>query len=567
MSEFDKLVEGFLKPRQTLDFNGLIDLVEEVLEIESNRLVEKVKGKVTLTEKASPSPAAKTFTISMIPDIEVSELGWSDVRTPEEGGAVVKSRERQLLESYLQNILGSESVRNLDSLPEQLNRLSSFYDNPRAFVEKAPNRAQRIQQAVSLLVFYKTLTKIIANFNASSAGFSFESFLATLLDGVQVPANTGTIADFYAGGTDGVPVSLKLYNEKSVEVGGSFADLVGDLLNDSKNNTMTYLVVMKNLKGDMESLTGNLTFYQFDFTLDNVFDIIEDTKASSQQCIILPLGDEDALPDVEVPDRVRMTPQALSDMFTDNMRQALGNEELVGLVMSSPYFQYGTDEMLSISGKAEGPKFYLSRKANKENMDQLLRGIPGMEEKYAQGFPEIVDAIIGASRKMVSDIATLKAQRKSQVSQIVPGMKQYRMKKGSKGEERSAAATLIGDAAKRSQEYYNGLKGDREAKKAALKKTNGYLNEMQFSVNRSEVFKLAQPMAKLEVGAAAIQKMLNEVTKDLNTEVFGIFQALESLSDNLNGFFASGLADDEKATNAISNAQDIETKTEKAKSN
>jgi len=567
MSDFDTLIEGFMKPRKNLDFEGLIDLVEEVLEIESSRLVEKLnKGKI-LTEKAASPSGAQTFTISMIPDIEVSELGWSDVRTPEEGGAVVKGRERQLLESYLQNILGAESQRSLDTLPEQLNRLSSFYDNPRAFVEQAPTRAQRIQQAVSLLVFYKTLTKIIANFNASSAGFSFESFLATLLDGVQVPANTGTIADFYAGGTDGVPVSLKLYNEKSVEVGGSFADLVGDLLNDAKENTMTYLVVMKNLKGDMENLTGNLTFYQFDFNLDNVFDILEDTKAASQQCIILPLGEDNVLPDVEVPDRVRMTPQTLSDMFTDNMRQALGNEELVGLVMSSPYFQYGTDEMLSLAGSAAGPKFYLSRKSNKENMDQLLRGIPGMEEKYAQGFPEIIDAIVGASRKMVADIGALKAQRKSQVGQLVPALSQYRVAKGSKGAARSKTKAAINDAAKKSQEYYNKLKGDREAQKAALRKTNGYLNEMQFSINRSEVFKLAKPMAKLEVGAAAIQKMLTEVTAELNTEVFGIFQSLESLSDNLNGFFASGLADDSKASTAISNAQDIETRTEKAKSN
>jgi len=565
MSDFDKLVEGFMKPRKTMDFAGLVDLVEEVLEVESTRLTEKIsKGKV-LTEKASPA-GTNSFTISMIPDIEVSELGWSDVRTPEGGGAAVKSRERQLLESYLQNILGAESGRGLETLPEQLRRLSSFYDNPKAFVDQAPSRPQRIQQAISLLVFYKTLTKIIANFNASSAGFSFESFLATLLDGVQVPANTGTIADFYAGGTNGVPVSLKLYNEKSVEVGGSFADLVGDLLNDSKNNTMTYLVVMKNLRGDMENLTGNLTFYQFDFNLDNIFDIIEDTKAASQQCIILPLEGE-ALPDVEVPDRVRMTPEKLSDMFADNMRQALGNDELAGLVMGSPYFQYGTDEMLQLSTTAPGVKSYKKTKAAKGNIDQLLRGIPGMEERYAQGFPEIIDAVIGASQKLKQDIEALKQQRKSQVGQLVPALSQYRVAKGSKGAVRAKTAAAIGDAAKRSQEYYNRLKGDREAQKAALRKTNGYLNEMQFSINRSEVLKLAKPMASLEVGAAAIQKMLSEVTRELNTEVFGIFQALESLSDNLNGFFASGLADDNKATDAIADAQNIETRTEKAKSN
>ena len=104
------------------------------------------------------------------------------------------------------------------------------------------------------------------------------------------------------------------------------------------------------------------------------------------------------------------------------------------------------------------------------------------------------------------------------------------------------------------------------SQKKALLKTNGYLNEMQFSLNKAEVLKLAEPMASLEVGAEAIQKMLSQTTSLLNSEVFAIFDSLRNLSDNLNGFFASGLGDTEKATEAIGNAQDIETKTEKVKS-
>ena len=142
----------------------------------------------------------------------------------------------------------------------------------------------RLRKVISFLVFYKTLTKIIANFNASSAGFSFESFLATLLGGEQIPASGATtIADFTD--VDGVAVSLKLYAEGTVEVGGSFDALVGDVI---KDGSMTYLVVTKDLRGSRENMSGTLRFYRFEFNLDNILDIVARTKAYSARSAILP---------------------------------------------------------------------------------------------------------------------------------------------------------------------------------------------------------------------------------------------------------------------------------------
>ena len=552
------LEEEYNKVLSTIKGKDLLQMVEEVMELPiSKYLVPEL-----VQERKSQD---LTFKLSMIPEIEVSELGWSDVRTPEGGGEPVKGRDRQLLESYLENILGGEVARGLDSLPQQLDKLSSFYDNPEQYLASAETRPQKIQQAVSMLVFYKTLTKIIANFNASSAGFSFESFLATLLDGVQVPANTGTIADFYAGGTDGEPISLKLYNEKSVEVGGSFVDLVGDLLNDSKDNRMTYLVVMKNLKGEAENLTGNLTFYQFDFTLDNVMDIIGDSKPASAATIILPLeGNE--ISGVEAPERIRITSDMVQELFVQNLNDIIKNEQAVEAIISSPYFQYGTDEMLSIASSSTPVRRYADKrkKENRENMEQVLRGMSAFENE--ENVDQIVLAIYGALDKAAVQVMELRAGRKEKIAQILPSLSTYRVTKGSKGEKRASEAENINVAAEKSIEYYDNLKGNRDAQKKALLKTNGYLNEMQFSLNKAEVLKLAEPMASLEVGAEAIQNMLSQTTSLLNSEVFAIFDSLRNLSDNLNGFFASGLGDTEKATEAIGNAQDIETKTEKVQS-
>ena len=555
MSDYlkDMFIEVREKTKQASPLNELEQIIDSVTKV--------IYDKAIVSEKKSQD---LTFKLSMIPEIEVSELGWSDVRTPDGGGAPVKGRERQLLESYLENILGGDSARGLDSLPEQLNKLSNFYNNPEQYLQSAETRSAKIQQAVSMLVFYKTLTKIIANFNASSAGFSFESFLATLLDGVQVPANTGTIADFYAGGTDGEPISLKLYNEKSVEVGGSFVDLVGDLLNDSKDNRMTYLVVMKNLKGEAENLTGSLTFYQFDFTLDNVMDIIGDSKPASAACIILPLEDNE-LSDVEAPERIRVTKDMVQELFIQNLKDLINNDQIVDAIVSNPYFQYGTDEMFSIASSSTPVRRYADKRkaSNRENIEQVLRGIPALEN--AQELGQFVLAIYSALDKASVQVGDLRSGRKEKIAQILPSLSSYRVTKGSKGQKRSAEAENINAAAERSIEYYNGIKGNRDAQKQALLKSNGYLNEMQFSLNRTEVLSLAKPMASLEVGAAAIQQMLAQTTSLLNSEVFAIFESLRGLSDNLNGFFASGLADTEKATSAIGDAQNIETKTEKVR--
>ena len=147
----DYLKDMFIEVRDKTD--NSVDPIQEVVD----EVMGFIKKAGLMTERKTQD---LTLKLSMIPEIEVSELGWSDVRTPEDGGKPVKGRERQLLENYLENILGSEASRGLDSLPQQLAKLSNFYENPEQYLEKAETRSAKIQQAVSMLVFYKTLTKI-----------------------------------------------------------------------------------------------------------------------------------------------------------------------------------------------------------------------------------------------------------------------------------------------------------------------------------------------------------------------------------------------------------------------
>ena len=221
--ELEYIKENYFNKK--LDLNFLFETIGEVLEsAETSQLHEEV---------TNPS----SITLQAIPEIDVTELGWTDVRTV--GDQEVSGPARNQLLQFLSNIQGTD-------LSEKLTSLANFYNDPESVRVEGASLGDRIANALSYLVFYKTLTKVISNFNAASAGFNFEAFLAVLLGGKQIPANTGTIADFVAA--DNTPISLKLYSEKSLVVGGSFTDLVGDLVEPQfGHDFMQFVVVMKSL--------------------------------------------------------------------------------------------------------------------------------------------------------------------------------------------------------------------------------------------------------------------------------------------------------------------------------
>ena len=186
----------------------LFQIIEEVYEVEKGRLFKQNKSEMEiLKEQFLNEKKNLTLTLQAIPEIAVSELGWTNL-TGEAGD--VSGPERRKLEQFLSNIKGN-------SFQEKILSLASFYDDPDAamatmFGGDTPSMPAQIAAALGNLTFFKTLTKVISNFNAASAGFNFEAFLAVLSGGEQVKANTGTIADFIAriDGTN-TPISLKLY--------------------------------------------------------------------------------------------------------------------------------------------------------------------------------------------------------------------------------------------------------------------------------------------------------------------------------------------------------------------
>ena len=325
--------------KKTLSTMGdLFSLIEEVYEVEKGTLFSPKKSENELLREQFVNERKEvSMTLQAIPEIAVSELGWTNLTG--EGDTAVSGPERAKLEQFLSKIQG-------DSFQTKVASLANFYDNPDAalqemFPEGNNSMPKQIAAALGYLTFFKTLTKVISNFNAASAGFNFEAFLAVLVSGYQVKANTGTIADFVsrADGTN-TPISLKLYQEGKLHVGGSFTDLANDLREQKEAFDypfMRYLAVTKEFEGGQKEgldINGTLRWYQFDFTLENVFDLLARSSAKSQKCIQLPrtfISGETQDYASTLPGSAIPSPEQLENVFTNAFKKEIAayNEVLV----------------------------------------------------------------------------------------------------------------------------------------------------------------------------------------------------------------------------------------------
>ena len=551
-------------------FDDLYTLIAEVYEIEKDKLFRTHKSEMELLrEQFINEKKSLSLTLQAIPEISVTELGWTDVRTT--GGQKVSGPERQQLGQFLSQIEGA-------SLAEKVASLSSFYESgPSGDYENLPV-GQKIAKVLSYLVFFKALTKVVSNFNAASAGFNFEAFLAVLLDGKQVPANTGTIADFITG--DDVPISLKLYAEKSVVVGGSFNDLVGDLVSPqfSGFDGMRYVVCMKSFTSSETGETagagldieGDIRFYQFDFTLDNIANIIMDSMAKSKICFQLPVafirsqGKDDIskkLPGVSMP-----SPQDLEDKFLDYFYKTAqaGLKKLN--IAADPSALKGFLDALEWSKRDS-----IFAQVDRGERKIAVRGVSGIQGKTRN--KEVFNIALSMAEDGQISISNEDGSIELTPKQIAKELRLYTVAATDLVNSEFTSAKVKDERTKilkspnfyasleESVKFYNSL-NDPEMKKRALLNTKGKLETYQFDVNRAQVVKLSDELGTVKIGARIVQEMLNKMTTDLNEAIFDIFMNVKSVQENTYAFMASGLQDDERAQESIKASNRIAYKTE-----
>ena len=544
----------------------LFKLIEEVFEAEKGTLFKQAKNEIELLrEQFLNERKDLNLTLQAIPEISVSELGWTDVQT--KGDQRVSGPEREQLGQFLKQIEGEDLAAKIASL-------ALFYENgPSEDYDSLPV-GEKIAKVLSYLVFFKALTKVVSNFNAASAGFNFEAFLAVLLDGQQVPANTGTIADFTTG--DEIPISLKLYNEKSVVVGGSFNDLVGDLVNPqfSGFDGMRYVVCMKSFtssetgekQGAGLDIEGDIKFFQFDFTLDNIADIIAKSMDKSKICIQLPAafvaskGRRDV--SSELPGAAMPSAQDLEDMFIGFFKHEIAsitpravareiNDGQVDAFLNKLEWSK-RDSLFAPVGKGDvqkvvvrGQSGIIGKTGNSEVkaiFDELVQdGVFGSNQDLKKLRKEFGKATDKANDRVRGEFATarVKSERNKMLKQ--PGF----------------YASLEDSVA-----FYNKLKGNPEVQKRALLNSRGMLETHQFDVNRKQVLEISQDLGVIKIGARIVQEMLNKMTMDLNEAIFDIFTNVKAIQDNTYAFMAGGLKDDKKAEASIKASNAIAYKTE-----
>jgi hypothetical protein len=587
MSELREILrEEYIKEMQNLNLRTLLEMIEDVLDSPVKTIKEEEAPKIDL-EKKKESQQLQML-LNLIPDIAVSELGWSDVTTTDTGEIIDKGPQRRLLEGYLSNVKGG-------SLKEKIKKVSSFYSDGIGLIETeaGSDRTKTIVQAISYLVFYKTLTKVITNFNASSAGFSFESFLAVLCDGYQIPANTGTIADYIDNSEEKtIPVSLKLYREGGLEVGGSWKDLVNDLTMEGDATkrwgasfpyAMRYVVCTKTLEGTDLEQEGNIHFYQFDFTLKNVMNILINSGDKSRKCIRLPAeivsavkkgvtrGMENYMNDI-LPSQTNLpSAQELETVFINGIKgdkklsglkkrliddKVVISEEQIAELLKALDFAKNDDLFLPAPaeyfGKSPGPHppvRGLSKISAKEveRIFKLLKWPYELKKENGRKAGQNLGWAIGAGNTAV--IASVgatkqKDKRKAEINRMI------------------ASEEFLSPEV--SAEQYNML--GTEQQRMCLLNSLGYLRTFKFHISQTQVLALGadakfEDLGSIEIGRKKVAEVLNGAADLLNKEVGQIFQALRDLSDSLNAFFAgldgnvAGYAD-----NAVTNAKSISKK-------
>ena len=553
------LKEEYNKKASTVDVKTLLEMVEEIM-----ALPLAVAGMQIHEEQGFAKPKVRTYHISEIPMIPISELGWANAdEDAQADDPQAPPSQRQGLEQYLANIPGTGFEDKLNAVSRIMEKgINSIpRDNPKEF----------IQRAMAYLVFYKTLTMAITNFNASAAGFNFEAFLAALMQGRQIPAGgANTIADITANvGGERVPISLKLYTDKGLEVGGSFFDLCNDMLEPNAEwagwvnanpefdgGAMRYIACTKTLDGTGVEQEGHIDFYQFDITRKNLFELLSVTDAGRKAILsnttfmaalteYMKTGEQaDALNWADnIPARTDTSDSAeISSLWSDylskadlsSLREAGVDEEQEKVILNTLVKMYtdsieATQNANTIAADgALGAQIALALNSNPSNEDKAL------------------------ARNIRNQIVKpLFAQFKKDVIRSRDARGQFLDKSG----EWVTGPPVV--------EWYNSL--TPELKAMAVKNTKGYLTRGHWVLSRGATIKLGggTPFAKLEIGGAAVMRVLESARGELMDEVFGIFDQVSAMSDSLNAFFANGLQEPQQASQAAQSADAVGTDTRK----
>ena len=201
------------------------------------QLIEEVRkgqgSKIILKEKETRAPSVTAQIAGSDGDRPDKTIPFPTIKITEDWG-IPNSEDREILELLMKNVQG-DTVEG---------KLSSVQD----FLQYQPGR--KINEIFSNLLFTEIFSNIMDEYNASTAGFLFEAFLAGLFGGersLQIADKDEETGNLPIVDVElkGVPYSLKLLSP-GTDVKGSFFNLVNHF---DKSEYLIYLVVEKQGEG------------------------------------------------------------------------------------------------------------------------------------------------------------------------------------------------------------------------------------------------------------------------------------------------------------------------------
>ena len=570
--EYKKKAEISLTPR------SLMEMIEEALNVMPTRTV--------IVEGPSTEGKSRTYTIKQIPLIPISELGWADNEDGNQGGT-----QRSLLENWLQNIDGTTFKQKLDNV--SLKMEEGFGEIP------ATGDVQYIQQVMSYLVFFKTLTMAITNFNASAAGFNFESFLAALMNGSQIAAGGNTIADF-VGEMDGqpTPISLKLYTKGQLEVGGSFFDLAEDMLEpeaqwasnpEYAEGGILYLVCTKDFsewkeeqkgkaKPDPLTRKGTIDFYQFPITRRNLFSMLAPASDASRRCVAssaafmaamkkwrpgmsepaLTTGDGQPVPPRSSKGSREEVVEKWKEYLTDKVSPMMAQEKIptpegeapawtpeqISAIIEAMTIIYN-QQLLTLTPEATeeeptpSPVSFMKLAADGALSNAIKKALKESGYVPPQGLG------IAAEKRIYNTI-------RQNVKVTFTNFKKDVIKETDKFSDAINTIEWVYDP-ETLITWYNSL--SPEGKAIAIQNTRGFITRGHWHIPDAAARRYGSatdpegktgPLASIKIGAPYVQDILEKAAGPIMDEVFSIFENMAKMPDDLNSFFANGLKAAEK---------------------